>query len=121
MLKIILVFIVGFIEQLLYTSYLLSVTKKQVNASTILMVVYMSIYLFIISYAIKDGDTVPLLVAYALSCGVGNWCVMLWENRDKDDRRKKNNCRLFRESRECRDCTAPECKRRKNDMAMIGK
>jgi len=86
MLKILLVFIVGFIEQLLYTSYLLSVTKKQVTTSTILMVVYMSIYLFIISYAIKDGDTVPLLVAYALSCGVGNWVIMKWENR----KRKKN-------------------------------
>jgi uncharacterized protein YebE (UPF0316 family) len=93
MLKILLVFIVGFIEQLLYTSYLLSVTKKQVTASTILMVVYMSIYLFIISYAIKDGDTVPLLVAYALSCGVGNWCVMKWENGQSKGKKngKKTN------------------------------
>ena len=114
MLKILLVFIVGFIEQLLYTSYLLSVTKKQVNASTILMVIYMSIYLFIISYAIKDGDTVPLLISYALSCGAGNWVIMKWENRDKDIRRKKNNCRLFHESRECRDCIAAECRIRKN-------
>ncbi len=81
MIKILLVFIIGFLEQLLYTSYLLSVTKKQVIPSTILMVVYMSIYLFIISYAIKDGDTTPLLVAYALSCGVGNWVIMEWEHK----------------------------------------
>lgn len=85
MYKIILVFIVGFIEQLLYTAYLLSVNKKQVKASTILMVSYMGIYLFIISYAIKDANTVPLLVAYALACGAGNYCIMLWENRIKKD------------------------------------
>lgn len=81
MIKIFLVFIIGFLEQLLYTAYLLSVNKKQVKASTFLMVAYMAIYLFIISYAIKDVNTIPLLVAYALSCGLGNYCVMLWENR----------------------------------------
>lgn len=121
MLKILLVFIVGFIEQLLYTAYLLSVNKKQVNASSILMFSYMVIYLFIITYAIKDANTIPLLIAYALACGSGNWVIMKWENRDKDIRRKKNSCRLFAESRQCRDCTAPECKSRKNNMVMMGK
>jgi multidrug transporter EmrE-like cation transporter len=81
MIKIILIFLIGFIEQLLYTAYLLSVNKKQVKASTVLMVAYMAIYLFIISYAIKDGNTIPLLVAYALACGAGNYVIMLWENR----------------------------------------
>jgi hypothetical protein len=40
----------------------------------------MAIYLFIISYAIKDTNTIPLLVAYALACGAGNFCIMKWEN-----------------------------------------
>jgi multidrug transporter EmrE-like cation transporter len=88
MIKVILVFIVGFIEQLLYTAYLLSVNKKQVKASTLLMVAYMTIYLFIITYAIKDTNTIPLLIAYALACGAGNYCIMLWENRNKKE--KKN-------------------------------
>lgn len=83
MLKVLMVFIVGFIEQLLYTAYLLSVNKKQVNASSILMITYMSIYLFIITYAIKDANTIPLLVAYALACGTGNWAIMKWENRKR--------------------------------------
>ncbi len=84
MIKVLLVFIVGFIEQLLYTAYLLSVNKKQVKASSILMITYMSIYLFIITYAIKDANTIPLLVAYALACGAGNFCVMKWENRKNE-------------------------------------
>jgi hypothetical protein len=45
------------------------------------MVAYMTIYLFIISYAIKDGNTVPLLIAYAISCGAGNYAIMLWEKK----------------------------------------
>lgn len=89
MIKILIVFLIGFIEQLLYTAYLLSVNKRQVNASTFLMVAYMAIYLFIISYAIKDTNTIPLLIAYALSCGVGNWCIMLWENRKWKNEDKK--------------------------------
>jgi multidrug transporter EmrE-like cation transporter len=79
MIKIILVFLIGFIEQLLYTAYLLSVNKKQVNTSSILMISYMVIYLFIITYAIKDANTIPLLIAYAIACGMGNYLVMLWE------------------------------------------
>jgi uncharacterized protein YebE (UPF0316 family) len=86
MLKVILVFIVGFIEQLLYTAYLLSVNKKQVKASTLLMVAYMTIYLFIITYAIKDANTIPLLVAYASACGVGNYCIMKLENRKRNEK-----------------------------------
>jgi len=116
MLKVALVFIVGFIEQLLYTAYLLSVNKKQVKASSVLMFSYMVIYLFIITYAIKDANTVPLLIAYASACGSGNWVIMKWENRDKDNRRKKNNCRLFHESRQCRDCIATACKIRENNF-----
>ena len=87
MVKVLLVFIIGFIEQLLYTAYLLSVNKKQVKASTVLMVAYMAIYLFIIAYAIKDANTIPLLVAYALACGLGNYVIMLWE---KNHGNKKN-------------------------------
>jgi uncharacterized protein YebE (UPF0316 family) len=87
MIKIILIFLIGFIEQLLYTAYLLSVNKKQVITSTLLMMAYMTVYLFIIAYAIKDSNTIPLLISYALACGAGNYIIMLWEKR-KDDIRK---------------------------------
>ena len=83
MLKILIVFLVGFIEQLLYTAYILSVTKKKVISSSILMFSYMTIYLFLIAYALKDAETVPMLLAYALSCGVGNYVIMLWEKHNE--------------------------------------
>jgi uncharacterized protein YebE (UPF0316 family) len=81
MIKMLIIFIIGLLEQLLYTSYLVSINKKQVYKSTILMMSYMSIYLFIISYAIKDTNTVPLLLTYTFACGIGNYCIMRWENR----------------------------------------
>jgi uncharacterized protein YebE (UPF0316 family) len=79
MLKILLVFIVGLIEQVLYTMYLISVDKRQTNLSSILMFAYMCLYLFVIAYALKDSEAVTLLIAYAASCGLGNYLVMLWE------------------------------------------
>jgi len=92
-LKIVLIFVVGFFEQLLYTAYLLSVTKRQVKASTILMLVYMTIYLIIIYYVMKDTGSLALILSYALSCGVGNYVIMKWEKRNKiaerHQRRKK--------------------------------
>ena len=36
------------------------------------MFAYMVIYLGIINYAIKDAETVSIIIVYALSCGIGN-------------------------------------------------
>jgi len=86
MLKILLVFIVGFLEQCLYTMYLISVTKRQVILSSIFMFIYMSLYLFIVAYALKDSNTVILLISYATACCFGNFITMTVENkRTKND------------------------------------
>ena len=79
MTKIVIVFFVGLVEQALYTMYLLSVTRKQKYVSSILMTLYMTLYLGIMAYAIKDTDTIALLIAYALACGIGNLLVMLYD------------------------------------------
>jgi len=84
MIKVIGVFIIGLIEQLLYTKYLISVDKRQTLASTIYMIVYMSLYLFIVAYAIKDTNTIPLLIAYAVACGIGNYIAMLLEEKKNE-------------------------------------
>ena len=86
MLKVLAVFIIGLIEQLLYTKYLISVDKRQTIMSTIYMIVYMSLYLFIVAYALKDSETIPLLIAYALACGAGNYIIMKWETRRKNEK-----------------------------------
>ena len=63
--------------------YLISVDKRQTNLSSILMFTYMCLYLFVIAYALKDAEAVTLLIAYAASCGIGNYLVMLWEKHNE--------------------------------------
>ena len=90
MLKIALVFGVGLIEQCLYTAYIISVTKRQKYLSSLLMLVYMSLYLFIVAFALKDSETIPLLISYALACGCGNLLTMIIETRkNKNEKNKK--------------------------------
>ena len=76
--KIFIIFGSGLIEQILYTLYLLAVNKYMILPSTILMFLYMTIYLLIINYAIKDEkNSLSLLIVYALSSGVGNYIAMI--------------------------------------------
>jgi uncharacterized protein YebE (UPF0316 family) len=83
MFKILIVFIIGLIEQVLYTAYLLAVDKRKTILSSILMLIYMILYLGIVAYALKDNNTVTLLIAYALACGCGNYITMKYEEKRK--------------------------------------
>lgn len=83
MIKITLIFFFGLIETFLYTMWCLSANRKELNKSTILMTIYMIIYLGIISYAIKDKETLALIISYSLACGAGNYLEILWEKRKK--------------------------------------
>jgi hypothetical protein len=74
----VLVFSLGLVEQILYTLYLLSVGKYLIGLSTLLMFVYMTLYLLIINYAIKDKkNSIFFLILYALACGAGNYIAMI--------------------------------------------
>lgn len=87
--QVLAIFLIGLFEQGVYTAYLLSINKKEAVVSSVLNFIYLLIYLFIISYAIKDSNTVPLLIAYTLACGIGNYLVMAWEKR-RISKEKKN-------------------------------
>jgi uncharacterized protein YebE (UPF0316 family) len=89
MFKFTIIFILGLLEQLGYTIYLLSVDKRQVYISSIVLFAYFLLYLFIIAYALKDANTIALLITYALSAAIGNWIVMKWEMRPKCKKKKK--------------------------------
>jgi hypothetical protein len=80
--KILLIFFGGIIETFLYASYILALTEKQVLLSTFLMGIYMFLYLAIISYAIKDTNTITLILIYALACAVGNYFRVNKERKD---------------------------------------
>ena len=83
MIKLIVIFLVGLLEQIGYTWYLLAVDKRQVMSSSIIMFVYMLFYLGIIAFALKDSETIPILITYAASCAIGNYIVMRLEVRKK--------------------------------------
>ena len=71
--KFIIIFIAGLIETYLFTGWNLSANKGKVILSSILMFIYMLIYLNIIDMAFKDNQTFWMIGTYALSCGLGNY------------------------------------------------
>jgi len=71
--KVLLIFIFGTIETYLYTGWNLSANKKQVYLSTILMFVYMMIYLIILDAAFKDSNSILMIADYSLACALGNF------------------------------------------------
>ena len=78
--KAVIIFLAGFLETLIYTAYLISIERRRIMLSTILMGFYMMAYLLIVAYAIKDTNSILLLVIYSLSCALGNFIVL---NREK--------------------------------------
>jgi uncharacterized protein YebE (UPF0316 family) len=84
--KLIIVFILGIIETWLYTGWCLKANQGKVWSSSVLMIIYMTMYLTIISWAIKDANTFTMIVVYALSCGVGNF---LRITQEQNENRKK--------------------------------
>ena len=78
--KFVTVFLIGLLEQILYTSYLISVDKRQLYLSTFLMFVYMCLYLGIVAYSINQQNWL-ILAVYALSCGIGNYFTILLDKK----------------------------------------
>ena len=81
--KFLLVFILGIIETFLYTGWNLAANQRKPFLSSLLMMSYMIIYLFIIDCAIKDANTICIIIAYAISCGVGNYLRVYLEKKRK--------------------------------------
>jgi uncharacterized protein YebE (UPF0316 family) len=73
MIKYLLIFIFGVIETYIYTGWALTATQKKKWVSSILMFLYMTIYLFILDSAFKDTNSKLMIITYATSCGVGNF------------------------------------------------
>jgi uncharacterized protein YebE (UPF0316 family) len=73
MIKILGIFIFGTIETYLYTGWNLSANKKQKYLSSLLMFIYMTIYLLILDVAFKDKNSNIMIMDYALACALGNF------------------------------------------------
>ena len=90
MYKILIIFIAGVIETFLFTWWNLSANKKQVYTSSILMFVYMAMYLMILNYAFKDVNSKLMIMSYVVGCTLGNYIRVRQENQ------KNNKNKLFK-------------------------
>ena len=84
MIKILLIFIAGIIETFLFTWWNLSANKKQIYVSSILMLIYMTMYLSIIDTAFKDINSKLMIICYAIGCAIGNYTRVKYE-KDKQN------------------------------------
>ena len=83
MAKYYIIFLIGLIEQILYTSYIISVQKRCLYYSTLFMFIYMCLYLGIVAYAISEQNWI-LLGIYAFSCAVGNYFTVYLEKKKNE-------------------------------------
>lgn len=81
MIKLLLVFIAGVIETYIYTGWALTATQKKAWLSSVLMFLYMMIYLCILDVAFKDANSKLMILVYASSCAVGNLIRVKQENK----------------------------------------
>jgi len=79
--KILIIFFAGILETYLFAGWNLSVNKKQVYISTLLMVSYMIIYLVILDMAFGDKNSLLMIFSYTIACGVGNFFRVKQEKR----------------------------------------
>jgi hypothetical protein len=76
--KYVIVFLAGLAEQLLFTLYLLSVSRYMIEISTILMFVYFFTYLLLMKYCFNDDkNSFWMLFTYAISASVGNYIALI--------------------------------------------
>jgi uncharacterized protein YebE (UPF0316 family) len=71
--KLLLIFIFGTIETYLYTGWNLTANQRKKWVSSILMFIYMTIYLLILDAAFKDNNSKLMILDYALACALGNF------------------------------------------------
>lgn len=79
--KIAIIFGFGIVETFLFTWWNLSANKRQIYASSILMFVYMTMYLMILDTAFKDVHSKIMIIAYAIGCGIGNFIKLKHEKK----------------------------------------
>ena len=83
MIKFILILIVGIIETMFFTKWNLRANKARAINSSLMMMIYMSIYLIILDTIFKDNNSKLLIISYVLACGIGNYLTVKNENSKK--------------------------------------
>jgi uncharacterized protein YebE (UPF0316 family) len=86
--KILGIFIFGTIETYIYTGWNLSANKRQKWLSSLLMFIYMVLYLAIIDIAFKDSNSKLMIVDYAMACALGNYLRINHEKKSKRNKKR---------------------------------
>ena len=81
MLKFLIIFVCGLVETWLYAWYLLEINRHRAIRSSLVLVIQMALYLAILSYVIKDINTIWLIADYCLGCGIGNYIKLRTDNK----------------------------------------
>jgi hypothetical protein len=83
MFKILIIFIAGVIETYLFAGWTITANQKKEIVSSILMFIYMTLYLLILDAAFKDTNSGIMIFDYALACALGNFLRIKHENSKK--------------------------------------
>jgi uncharacterized protein YebE (UPF0316 family) len=86
-LKYILIFLIGIIENVIGTNWILQATKHKAGLSSIMLFLEVVVSLSIVAWAIKGDDTFAIIAVYAVSCGIGNFISIKLDNRKKTNER----------------------------------
>lgn len=71
--KYFIILIVGIIETYFSTNWTLYATDRKPILSSIMMFLFLTINLLIVSWAIKGNDTLNMILVYSLSASLGNY------------------------------------------------
>ena len=105
--KALIIFIVGLVEQFIYSWHLLLLTRKKAISSSLVLFFNIIIYLLIIANIINDINQIFWFIPiYALGCGLGNYLRIKGRlYRDRIERRalrKVSRLRKLRKERKKR-------------------
>lgn len=73
MIKYLIVLLLGTVETIVSTNYVMWAADRRPFASSIMMFITMIINVGIIAWAIKGADTLIMIFVYALSSGIGTF------------------------------------------------
>lgn len=88
LIKILGIFIFGTIETYIYTGWNLSANKQQKYLSSLLMFIYMMMYLLILDIAFKDKNSIIMILDYASACALGNFLRINHEKKSKENQKR---------------------------------
>ena len=89
MTKFFIILVVGTLETYFFTKWSLRANQLKAIVSSLMMIVYMTIYLLILDSIFKDTNSKMLIVSYVLACGIGNYIAVKNEKKPKKKNKKR--------------------------------